>query len=89
MKMKADIQKMLSDNQNILRSNRFFVLIIIFITALSFSTAINNEFTSWDDNYYVVNNRYIKDFLERRYHEALDRKNRYGGYPSDTYILYA
>jgi len=62
MKMKFDIQKMLADNSNILSSKHLFVLIIICITAFSFSTAINNEFTSWDDNYYVVGNRYIKDF---------------------------
>lgn len=79
MKMKADIQKMLADNQKILRSNRFFVLIIIFITALSFSTAINNEFTSWDDNYYVVNNRYIKDFSKEGITKLWTERTGLGG----------
>lgn len=79
MKMKADIQKMLADNLNILRSNRFLVLIIIIITALSFSTAINNEFTSWDDNYYVVNNRYIKDFSKEGITKLWTERTGMGG----------
>ncbi len=62
MKMNSDIQKMCIDNLKIFRSNKLLVLIIISITAISFSSAINNGFTSWDDSYYVVENRYIKDF---------------------------
>lgn len=50
------------NNANIFRSNALIILILVLITALSFSTAINNEFTSWDDDYYVVGNRWIKDF---------------------------
>jgi tetratricopeptide (TPR) repeat protein len=60
--MKAHIQKMLPDNPNIFGSNALIILILVVVTALSFSTAINSEFTSWDDNYYVVENRWIKDF---------------------------
>jgi len=62
MKMKPDIQKMLVDIPKIFGSNKLLVLIIVIITASAFSTAINNGFTSWDDNYYVVGNRFIKDF---------------------------
>jgi len=79
MKMKFDIQKMLADNSNILSSNRLFVLIIICITALSFSTAINNEFTSWDDNYYVVENRYIKDFSKEGITKLWTERTGLGG----------
>ncbi len=79
MKMKPDIQKMLADNSNILSSNRLFVLIIIFITALSFSTAINNGFTSWDDNYYVVENRYIKDFSKEGITKLWTERTGLGG----------
>ncbi len=60
--MIPDIQKMLVDNPKIFGRNKLLVLIIVLITAISFSTAINNGFTSWDDNYYVVGNRFIKDF---------------------------
>lgn len=79
MKMKDDIQKMLADNSNILSSNRLFVLIIIVITALSFSSAINNEFTSWDDNYYVVGNRYIKDFSKEGITKLWTERTGLGG----------
>jgi tetratricopeptide (TPR) repeat protein len=79
MKLKPDIQKMLADNSNILSSNKLFVVIIIFITALSFSTAINNEFTSWDDNYYVVGNRYIKDFSKEGITKLWTERTGLGG----------
>jgi len=79
MKMKFDIQKMLADNSNILSSTRLFVLIIICITAFSFSTAINNEFTSWDDNYYVVGNRYIKDFSKEGITKLWTERTGMGG----------
>jgi tetratricopeptide (TPR) repeat protein len=79
MKMKADIQKMLAHIPEIFKSNRPLVLIIICITALSFSTAINNEFTSWDDNYYVVNNRYIKDFSKEGITKLWTERTGMGG----------
>ncbi|MBA7543394.1 hypothetical protein ES705_35725 [subsurface metagenome] len=62
IKMKFDILKILTGKTNIMRSNTLFVLIIVFLTALIYSSAINNDFTNWDDNYYVTGNRLIKDF---------------------------
>jgi len=60
--MKFDFQKILSGQTKITRSNTAFVLIIVFLTALIYSSAVNNNFTSWDDNHYVTGNRFIKDF---------------------------
>ncbi len=70
---------MISDNSNIVRSNTLFVLIILFITALSYSSAINNGFTSWDDNHYVTGNRYIKDFSKEGLTKLWTERTGMGG----------
>jgi len=60
--MKTGPRNIFAPLTNIARSNALFVLIIVFLTALVYSTALNNDFTSWDDNHYVTGNRFIKDF---------------------------
>lgn len=60
--MKSGLRKIIAIRANIARSNALFVLIIVFLTALVYSSAVNNGFTSWDDNHYVTGNRFIKDF---------------------------
>lgn len=60
--MKIKLRKIVAVRTNITRSNALFVVIIIFLTALVYSTTVNNDFTSWDDNHYVTGNRFIKDF---------------------------
>lgn len=60
--MKSGPRKINAVLTNIARSNALFVLIIVFLTALVYSSAVNNGFTSWDDNHYVTGNRFIKDF---------------------------
>jgi tetratricopeptide (TPR) repeat protein len=77
--MKIDIQKMVAGNSNIVKSNTVFVLIIVIITALAYSTAINNGFTSWDDNHYVVGNRYIKDFSKEGITKLWTERTGMGG----------
>lgn len=77
--MKLDIQKLLAGKSNIVRWNALFVLIIIFITALIFSSAINNGFTSWDDNHYVVGNRFIKDFSKEGITKLWTERTGMGG----------
>ncbi len=60
--MKFEFQKIPIGLTKITRSNTALVLIIVFLTALIYSSAINNDFTTWDDNHYVTGNRFIKDF---------------------------
>ena len=41
---------------------QFFILSgIILLTIIVFSSGINNEFVAWDDNAYIMENKYIKD----------------------------
>ena len=77
--MKAHIQKMLAAYPNIFKKNAPFLLILVLVTAFAFSTAINNEFTSWDDNYYVVGNRLIKDFSGEGFTKLWRERTGLGG----------
>ena len=70
---------MLAASPNIFGKNAPFVLILVLVTAFSFSTAINNEFTSWDDNYYVVGNRLIKDFSGEGFTKLWRERTGLGG----------
>jgi tetratricopeptide (TPR) repeat protein len=66
-------------NADVFQNNALLVLILVLVTALSFSTAINNEFTSWDDNYYVVGNRWIKDFSKEGFTKLWTERTGMGG----------
>ncbi|MBA7707756.1 hypothetical protein ES703_116635 [subsurface metagenome] len=79
IKMKFDILKILTGKTNIMRSNTLFVLIIVFLTALIYSSAINNDFTNWDDNYYVTGNRLIKDFSKEGIKKLWTERTGMGG----------
>ena len=77
--MKIDIQKTLFGQTKITRSNTAFVLIIVFLTALIYSSAVNNDFTSWDDNHYVTGNRFIKDFSKEGVKKLWTERTGMGG----------
>ncbi len=77
--MKIAIPKILTIKTNIMRSNTLFVLIIIFLTSLVFSSAINHGFINWDDNYYVKENRLIKDFSKEGVKKILVERTGLGG----------
>ena len=38
------------------------VLVISIVTFFCFRESLNNQFTNWDDDYYVTNNQYIRAF---------------------------
>jgi tetratricopeptide (TPR) repeat protein len=38
------------------------ILFVLLLTALLYNPGLKHEFTNWDDNVYVTENRYIKDF---------------------------
>jgi protein O-mannosyl-transferase len=40
----------------------FLILFLIIISYFVFSNSFNNDFTNYDDELYVINNNYIKDF---------------------------
>ncbi len=77
--MKIDIQKALFGQTKITRSNTAFVLIIVFLTALIYSSAVNNDFTTWDDNHYVTGNRFIKDFSKEGVRKLWTERTGMGG----------
>ena len=77
--MKFDIQKILSGWTKITRTNTAFILIIVFLTALIYSSAVNNDFTTWDDNHYVTGNRYIKDFSKEGVKKLWTERTGMGG----------
>jgi len=54
---KADIVKPIFywDNAKV------YIFLLALITALVFSNALQNNFTNWDDNYYVTENPHIRD----------------------------
>jgi tetratricopeptide (TPR) repeat protein len=64
---------------NIMRNNKIPILILIFLTALVYSSAIRNEFTNWDDNNYVTNNKHIKDFSWQGFKHLATEKTGLGG----------
>lgn len=53
---------------------------IILLTAIVFSSSINNDFVNWDDNVYVTDNDYIRDFSLSGINDILfSRKANLGG----------
>lgn len=42
--------------------NNFLLLAILLITAIIYSSSFNNEFVRYDDDYYVLDNQYTRDF---------------------------
>jgi protein O-mannosyl-transferase len=64
---------------NIMRSNVFIVLFLFFLTAIVYTSAINNEFTNWDDNNYITANRHIADFSWEGLKYLLTERTGLGG----------
>ena len=62
-----------------MRNNKIPILILIFLTALVYSSAIRNEFTNWDDNNYVTNNKHIKNFSAEGFKHLATEKTGLGG----------
>jgi len=57
-----------NSSKNIVNTNKtsiykyYFLIAILILTTFVFSTSLNNEFTNFDDEKYVYENNYIKDF---------------------------
>ncbi|MFH0866732.1 MAG: tetratricopeptide repeat protein [Bacteroidota bacterium] len=41
---------------------KWTIYAVLFITALLYAKSISNDFVSWDDDNYILNNPYLKDF---------------------------
>ena len=46
----------------IFNKNILILAAICVITFVCFSYTVNNQFTNWDDDFYVTNDPYIKEF---------------------------
>jgi len=64
---------------NIMRNNKIPVLLLVFLTALFYSSAIRNDFTNWDDNNYIVNNKHIKNFTWEGFRHLATERTGLGG----------
>lgn len=45
-----------------MRINKLYIGLVVLITFLAFTPSLNNKFTNWDDDFYVVNNGIIREF---------------------------
>jgi len=45
-----------------MNNRKFLVALVLAVTFLAFLPSLNNKFTNWDDDYYVLNNGTIKEF---------------------------
>lgn len=64
---------------NIMKSNKYIVLLLVILTALVYSSAVNNDFTNWDDNNYITSNPHIKDFSKEGLNYLLTERTGLGG----------
>jgi tetratricopeptide (TPR) repeat protein len=63
----------------VFNSNSFLTGLIVALTLMAYSTAINNDFTNWDDNVYIVNNKHIKDFSREAAEHIITKRTGLGG----------
>ncbi len=62
-----------------LQSNYLLTGLVVILTIVAYSTAINNDFTNWDDNVYIVNNKHIKDFSWEAVRHIVTKRTGLGG----------
>lgn len=76
-------QNIKEDNKNAhkayFRNNFLLILIITLVTALAYINAFDNELTSWDDNFYVEENPYIRDLSPDKIKELFTTDTYYMG----------
>ncbi len=77
--MKKNVAGLLEDRPKLVKGQTIWVLILIFFTALVYSSAVNNGFTSWDDQHYVTQNRFIKDFSKEGLWKLWTKRTGMGG----------
>jgi protein O-mannosyl-transferase len=60
--MKSSHKKSLIDTGKSKYKKQIILAAILIITAFSYSNSLNNDFVKYDDDYYVTDNKYIRDF---------------------------
>lgn len=63
-KQKQVPEKPIQTEQKVYKTKILLSLLlpILILTAIVFSNSLHNDFTNWDDNQYVADNQYVKDF---------------------------
>jgi len=62
IKKKQRIKKNISQTKAHPYDSKWYIIVILIISAIVFINAITNDFVNWDDNDYVTDNLYIRDF---------------------------
>ncbi|MBN2214123.1 MAG: tetratricopeptide repeat protein [Bacteroidales bacterium] len=62
-----------------LQSNCLLTGLVVILTFAAYSSAINNDFTNWDDNVYILNNKHIRDFSWESVNHIVTKRTGLGG----------